>query len=96
MAIRIGRAMAASLGIGFMCCTAAAAQDIESAGAKATAYREVHSSCSTDTERFCPEIGQVTTIPREQVMCLKTYHFDLTLACRKALAHVKAATELEQ
>jgi hypothetical protein len=52
--------------------------------------------CKSDTARFCPEIDQVTAMPREQVMCLKTYRVDLTRDCRTALAAVKSATETEQ
>jgi hypothetical protein len=96
MAIRIDHAIATVLGIGILSCTAAAARDSSSAETKATAYREVHTACKSDTARFCPEIDQVTAMPREQVMCLKTYRVDLTRDCRTALAAVKSATETEQ
>jgi hypothetical protein len=96
MTIRIGTTVATIIGISFLTCAAAAAQDAGASNGKAAAYREVHTACKSDTARFCPEVGQATAIPREQVMCLKTYRVDLTRACRTALAAVRSATDAEQ
>jgi hypothetical protein len=96
MAIRIGHAVTTALGIIFLTGAAVAAQDNGAAETKAAAYLQVHAACKTDTARFCPALGQATAIPREQVMCLKTYRVDLTRECRTALAAVKSATEAEQ
>ena len=95
MAIPTHRMLALTLLIGFASGATAAAQDVVSPAAKNTAYREMHAACAADTTRFCPTIGQATAIPRDQAMCLKTYRVDLSLACRKALAAVNAATETE-
>jgi hypothetical protein len=95
MAIPTHRAVALIISIGFASCATAAAQDVASPAAKNAAYREMRMTCSADTARFCPAIGHVTATPRDQAMCLKTYRVDLSLACRKALAAVNAATETE-
>jgi hypothetical protein len=95
MNIRNGRMVGAAFCIGILTGNAALAQVSETVDAKTAAYRQVHMSCAADTLRFCPEISHVTAMPRDQVMCLKTYRVDLTLGCRSALAAVKAATETE-
>ncbi len=97
MVLGIGRTLAASLLIGIASCAAALAQEASaSVESKTAAYRDVRTACERDTAKFCPAIAQATAIPRDQVMCLKTYRVDLSLNCRKALAKVKAATETEQ
>ncbi len=92
MAIRTGRVLAAAFLIGGLAGTAALGQEAQSRDQRATAYNEITTRCQADAERFCPLVDQAQASPREQVICLKIYHADLSLRCRQAVKAVAAAT----
>jgi hypothetical protein len=93
MALRTGRVIGAVVAF-LLVCNAAAAQDVTPDAA--AAYRKLGAACAADTARLCPSVAQAPADPRDRLMCLKTYHFDLSLMCRNAMAAVKAATQPTQ
>ncbi len=60
----------------------AADGDPDTAGpSPGAALRQVSAVCAGEIARFCPELSDPVS-PRNQVICLKPFKSDLSLACR--------------
>jgi hypothetical protein len=61
------------------------AQTMSTGNERSKAYKNMATACVADTARFCPNVGRSAVARREQFICLKVYHADLALPCRKAV-----------
>jgi len=68
------------------------AQTMSMTDQRAKQYKNLRTACVADTARSCPNVGRSAVAQREQFLCLKVYHADLALPCRKAVNALSATS----